>query len=209
MAALKLIALVLFATLAVHLANAADAVDPTVVRIDKFHDALIATMKQGEALGTAGRFKKLEPEVDAAFDLAAMTKFTVGPAWTKMTEDEHKALIAAFRRMTIASYAHNFDVFKGQKFVTDPKVEARGPDRLVKSQVVPQGEKPVNLTYRMRKVGEEWKVIDVIYEFVSQLATRRSEFASPVQTGGAPALIKKLDDLSDKLMASKGRSASQ
>ncbi len=188
-------------------AHAADAPDPTVARIEKFHDALLATMKQGEALGTAGRYKKLEPEVEAAFDLATMTKFTVGPPWAKMTEDERKSLIAAFRRMTIASYAHNFDVFKGQKFVTNPKVEARDPDRLVKSQVVPEGEKPVNLTYRMRQVGGEWKVIDVIYEFVSQLATRRSDFAATVASGGAPALVKKLDEISDKLMKSKGRSA--
>ncbi|MBL9097876.1 MAG: ABC transporter substrate-binding protein [Alphaproteobacteria bacterium] len=188
-------------------AQAADAPDPTVARIEKFHDALLATMKQGEALGTAGRYKKLEPEVEAAFDLATMTKFTVGPPWAKMTEDERKSLIAAFRRMTIASYAHNFDVFKGQKFVTNPKVEARDPDRLVKSQVVPEGEKPVNLTYRMRQVGGEWKVIDVIYEFVSQLATRRSDFAATVASGGAPALVKKLDEISDKLMKSKGRSA--
>jgi phospholipid transport system substrate-binding protein len=209
MSTLKLIALAFLAGLAAHAAHAADAPDPTVARVDKFHDALLTTMKQGEALGTAGRFKKLEPEVDVAFDLAAMTKFTVGPAWAKMTEDEHKSLIAAFRRMTIANYAHNFDVFKGQKFATDPKVEVRGLDRLVKSQVIPEAEKPVNLTYRMREVGGTWKIIDVIYEFVSQLATRRSEFASTVASGGAPALVKKLDELSDKLMAGKGRSASQ
>jgi len=209
MGTLKLIALAFLASF-VYAAHAADDVpDPALAPVDKFHNALLATMKQGEALGTAGRFKKLEADIDATFDFAAMTKFTVGPAWAKMTEDEHKSLIAAFRRMTIASYAHNFDAFKGQKFVTDPKVQVRGPDHLVKSQVVPEGEKPVNLTYRMRKVGEAWKVIDVIYEFVSQLATRRSEFASTVQSGGAPALVKKLDELSDKLMASKGRSASQ
>jgi phospholipid transport system substrate-binding protein len=190
-------------------AHAADAPDPAVARIDKFHEALLAAMKQGETLGSAGRFKKLEPEVDAAFDLATMTKFTVGPSWTKMTDDERKAVIAAFRRMTVASYAHNFDVYKGQKFVTDPKVEARDPDRLVKAQVVPEGEKPVNLTYRMRQVGQEWKVIDVIYEFVSQLATRRSDFAATVTSGGAPALVKKLDEISDKLMKSKGRSAAR
>jgi hypothetical protein len=38
---------------------------------------------------------------------------------------------------------------------------------------------------------------------VSQLATRRSDFAATVATGGAPALIKKLDEISDKLMAGK------
>lgn len=174
--------------------------DPAVLRIDKFHEVLLGVMKDGPKLGVGGRYKKLEADVDGLFDLPSMTKFTVGPAWAKMTDGEHKALIAAFRRMTIASYARNFNEFKGQKFVTDPKVEDRAPDRLVKSQVIPAGEKAVNLVYRMRETGGSWRVIDVIYEFVSQLATRRSDFASTVAAGGAAALVKKLDEISDKLM---------
>lgn len=181
-------------------AGASAEADPAVARIDKFHDALLAVMKDGPKLGVEGRYKRLEADVDGLFDLATMTKFTVGPAWTKMSAQEQASLIAAFRRMTIASYARNFNEFKGQRFVTDPKAEDRTPDRLVKSQVIPAGEKPVNLVYRMRESGGSWRVIDVIYEFVSQLATRRSDFASTVANGGAPALVKKLDEISDKLM---------
>jgi phospholipid transport system substrate-binding protein len=174
--------------------------DPAVARIDKFHDALLAVMKDGPKLGVEGRYKKLEADVDGLFDLPTMTRFTVGPPWAKMTAAEQASVVAAFRRMTIASYARNFNEFKGQKFVSDPTAEDRAPDRLVKSQVIPAGEKPVNLVYRMRESGGSWRVIDVIYEFVSQLATRRSDFASTVATGGAPALVKKLDEISDKLM---------
>ena len=181
-------------------AGASAAADPAVARIDKFHEALLGIMKDGPKLGVEGRYKKIEADVDALFDLATMTKFTVGPAWAKMSAQEQASLIAAFRRMTIASYARNFNEFKGQKFVTDPKAEDRVPDRLVKSQVIPAGEKPVNLVYRMRESGGSWRVIDVIYEFVSQLATRRADFASTVASGGAPALVKKLDEISDKLM---------
>lgn len=181
-------------------ASVAAADDPAVARIAKFHDALLAVMKDGPKLGVEGRYKKLEADVDTLFDLASMTKFTVGPAWAKMTVDEQKALVAAFRRMTIASYARNFNAFKGQKFVTDPNAENRAPDRLVRAQVIPEGEKPVNLVYRMRESGGSWRVIDVIFEFVSQLATKRSDFASTVASGGAPALVKKLDEISDKLM---------
>jgi phospholipid transport system substrate-binding protein len=181
-------------------ALAADAADPAVARIDKFHDALLAVMKDGPKLGVEGRYKKLEADIDGLFDLPAMTKATVGLPWAKMSAEEQKALVAAFRRMTIASYARNFNEFKGQKFVTDPKVEDRAPDRLVKSQVIPAGEKPVNLVYRMRESGGAWRVFDVIYEFVSQLATRRADFASTVASGGAPALVKRLDEISDKLM---------
>lgn len=177
--------------------------EPTIAQIEKFHTALLDVMKKGAELGTEGRYKKLELPIAEAFDLAAMTKFAVGPAWAKMTEADHKSVIAAFTRMTVASYARNFDSFKGQKFVVDPKVEVRNVDRLVKSQVIPEGEKPVNLTYRMRESGGTWKVIDVIWEYVSQVATRRSDFASTVADGGAAALVKKLDEISDNLMKGK------
>jgi phospholipid transport system substrate-binding protein len=110
------------------------------------------------------------------------------------------SLVTAFRRMTIASYASNFKEFKEQQFTLDPKVDVRGADRIVKSQIIPKGEKAVNLRYRLRETAGAVRIIDVIYESVSQLATRRSDFASTINAGGAPALVKKLDEISDRLM---------
>lgn len=196
----RVIASVLCLSFLPMMAMAEPTTDANVALIEKFHASLLDTMKQGKTLGIEGRFKKLEPEIDRAFDLGAMTKFTVGPKWVGMSEDEHKALIAAFRRMTIASYARNFAEFKDQQFTIEPKVEVRGLDRLVKSQIIPKGEKAVNLVYRIRDGGAGVKIIDVIYEFVSQLATKRADFASTVNSGGALALVKKLNELSDKLM---------
>jgi phospholipid transport system substrate-binding protein len=180
---------------------AASGGDPAVQQIEKFHAALLGVMKQGAALGAEGRFKKLAPQIDATFDLAAMTQYAVGPTWSTMSDAEHKTLIEGFRRMTIANYAHNFASFNGQKFVVDPTVEAHDADHLVHSQLIPVGDKPVSLTYRMRNSGGTWKVIDVFLEgYVSELATRRSDFAATVQSGGAAALSQKLSELSDKLM---------
>jgi phospholipid transport system substrate-binding protein len=174
--------------------------DPNLAVVEKFHAALLDTLKQGKVLGIQGRYKKLEPEVDAAFDLKAMTQFTVGPKWAGMSEPDRASVVAAFRRMTISSYASNFKEFKDQQFTLDQKVDVRGVDRIVKSQIIPKGEKPVNLRYRLREAGGAVRVIDVIYESVSQLATRRSDFAATVNEGGAPALVKKLDEISDRLM---------
>ncbi len=53
----------------------------------------------------------------------------------------------------------------------------------------------------MRQTGGSWKILDVYLNgTISQLATRRSDFASTVSAGGAPALIKKINDLSDEQM---------
>jgi phospholipid transport system substrate-binding protein len=174
--------------------------DPNLAVVEKFHAALLDTLKQGKALGIQGRYKKLEPEVDAAFDLKAMTQFTVGPKWSGMSEADRASVVAAFRRMTISSYASNFKEFKDQQFTLDQKVDVRGVDRIVKSQIIPKGEKAVNLRYRLREAGGSARIIDVIYESVSQIATRRSDFSATVNEGGAPALVKKLDEISDRLM---------
>lgn len=183
------------------MAARAGASDPNVAVVERFHAALLDTMKQGKALGISGRFKKLEPEISADFDLAAMTQFTVGPKWSAMSEADRAGIVAAFRRMTIASYAHNFADFKDQVFTLEDKADVRGPDRLVKSQIIPKGEKPVNLVYRMREASGKARIIDVIYQSVSQVATRRADFASTVTEGGAQALVTKLDEISDRLMA--------
>jgi phospholipid transport system substrate-binding protein len=53
----------------------------------------------------------------------------------------------------------------------------------------------------MAQDGGAWKVKDVYYNGgISQLATQRSDFASTLQSGGAKALVAKLDSLTDKLL---------
>ena len=196
----------LIATAAIGSASvAADTTDPAVQKIEAFHATLLGVMKRGGKLGMEGRYKELEPQIEATFDLPVMTKFTVGPSWAKMEEAEHTALIAAFSRMTVATYANNFDAFEGQKFVVDPKVEVRNADYLVQSQVIPAKDKPVNLTYRMRNSAGVWKVIDVMFEHISELATRRADFSTTLASGGSAALVKRLNEIADDLMTGKGK----
>ncbi|HEY2446606.1 MAG TPA: ABC transporter substrate-binding protein [Rhizomicrobium sp.] len=179
----------------------ARAADPAVDRIQSFYNALLDTMKKGQQLGMQGRFRAMEPAVDATFDLPTMMQFIVGPTWPSLAERDKTNLVAAFRRMTVANYAANFSSFGGEKFVVDPTVQQRGPDRIVQTTLVPVGDKPVPLTYRMRQAGGGWKVIDVFLEgYVSELATRRSDFASTLASGGAPALVTKMDQLTNSLL---------
>jgi phospholipid transport system substrate-binding protein len=128
-----------------------------------------------------------------------MTQFAVGPAWASMSEADHQALIAAFGRLSTASYARNFDKYNGERFEVDPNVTTRGPDKIVKSQLI-SGGKTVQLTYRMREAGGVWKIVDVYFDAISQLTTRRSDFAAPLATGGAKGLIAHLNATADKLL---------
>ena len=153
--------------------RAGGTTDPAAARVDAFDNALLDTMKAGPALGVKGRARKLTPAVEAAFDLPTMTRFAVGPNWAQMTPAQQSALTAAFTRLTVASYAHNFDSYGGERFDVDPNVQTRGADKIVQCQLIPAHDKPVNLIYRMRQTADGWKIIDVYYDGVSQLTTRR------------------------------------
>ncbi|HEY2482184.1 MAG TPA: ABC transporter substrate-binding protein [Caulobacteraceae bacterium] len=178
----------------------AAATDPAAARIESFDRALVEMMKQGPELGAKGRLHRLQPVVEETFDLPLMTKFAVGPTWSTMSEADHQALIRAFGRLTTASYAHNFDRYDGERFDVSPLVQTRGPDKIVSCRLTPQGRAPVQLTYRMRLADGSWKIVDVYYGAVSQLTTRRSDFAGPLGSGGPKGLIAHLDGTSAELM---------
>ena len=194
-----LIAIVALAVMGAAPAHAAQT-DPAAARIESFDRALLEVMKQGPELGAKGRLRRLEPVVEETFDLPLMTRFAVGPTWSTISEADHQALIRAFARLTAASYAHNFDRYDGERFDVSPQVQTRGPDKIVSVRLTPQGRASVQLTYRMRQADSGWKIVDVYYGAVSQLTTRRSDFAGPLSSGGPKGLVAHLEDASAKLM---------
>jgi phospholipid transport system substrate-binding protein len=176
------------------------AADPAAAQIEAFHRTLLESMKSGETVAAAERYRKLAPVIENVFDLRAMTAFAVGSAWAGFSAEQQQAAVAAFERLTVASYAKNFRSFGGERFELDPTVVSRGSDKIVQTQLIPPQKPPVSLLYRMREVAGSWKVIDVYYGAVSQLSIRRSDFAESIASGGAAGLIAHLNALSDDLL---------
>jgi phospholipid transport system substrate-binding protein len=190
---------VLFFTPRLDSADAA-ADDSAAVQVQHLDAALLESMQAGPALSVGDRYHKLEPVIEQAFDLPLMTSLAVGPDWASFSGEQQRAAIAAFTRLTIASYAHNFRAYGGEKFEIDANIVSRGIDKVVQTHLIPLHDQPVSLIYRMRESGGVWKIIDVYYGSISQLTTRRSDFAGPVASGGAQALVTHLNSLSDDLM---------
>jgi phospholipid transport system substrate-binding protein len=176
--------------------------DPAAQQIETFYAALVDSMKHGKELGPQGRFKQLTPVVEQTFDLPLMAQLTVGPAWTMMSDEDKKAIIQAFERMTVANYAKNFATYEGQKFDVDPNVKMRNADKIVETKMIGSDGKPIPFNYRMRIVDGKWQIVDIYLNgYVSQLALRRSDFASTVASSGAAGLVKRMNELVDKQLA--------
>jgi phospholipid transport system substrate-binding protein len=175
----------------------ASAGDP-VKAVEAFHAALLDSMKRAKELGVQGRYNRLAPAVDAAFDFPAMTQAIVGPDWANMSAADRKTVIDAFRRTTIADYARNFDGYIGEQFVTNPQVQDRGAEKVVSTQMTRPGNAAVPFVYRLDNDHGGWKIDDIFVNgYVSQVATKRSEYAATLKSGGAASLAQKLNALAD------------
>ena len=111
------------------------------------------------------------------------------------------AAIWVWRRMTIATYANRFDGYSGERFDIEPAVDTRSNGKVVHTRLVQSNGEPVTLDYLMRASSAGWKIVDVyLTGTISELATRRSEFAAILNAGGESALIDSLRQQAEKLL---------
>jgi phospholipid transport system substrate-binding protein len=172
-----------------------EATAPTPSQVVQgFCDALAASMKQGPALGFAGRRQLLEPEIRQALSLPLMTRLVVGPPWKGLKPEEQKQLVDAFSDYSIAVYASRFTSYGGEKFIVSPAASPLpNGNVIVSTKLVPAGGEPVQLDYLMRNGAGGWQIIDVFLSgTISELAARRSEYSTVFRTGGAQALVELL-----------------
>jgi len=169
--------------------------------VRSFYDALLATMRNGPALGAQGRYNRIAPVVHQVFDIPFMTRLAVGPEWAGLNETQRQQVAQAFQRYVAAIYAERFDSYAGERLqVTGERASAGGT--IITSQIVKSNGEPVNINYLMRDNGGVWQIADVYLDgTISELATRRSEFASILRTGGINGLIQALNTKADALAA--------
>jgi phospholipid transport system substrate-binding protein len=167
--------------------------------VQGLYDALLGTMKNGRVLGQSGRFTQLEPVIRRTFDIPWMTRLSVGASWASLSEAQRQQVTESFGRYISAIYADRFDSYAGQKLqVTGEQPNPAGV--MVRSQIVKANGEPVNVDYMMRRNGDGWLISDIYLDSaISEVATRRSEFAAILRTDGVDGLIAALNRKADML----------
>jgi phospholipid transport system substrate-binding protein len=163
------------------------------------YDVLLNTMKNGRTLGQSGRFTQLEPVIRRTFDIPSMTRLSVGPSWATLSEAQRREVTESFGHYISAIYADRFDSYAGQKLqVTGEQPATTGV--MVRSQIVKANGEPVNVDYMMRRNGDGWLISDIYLDgAISEVATRRSEFAAILKNEGIDGLIAALNHKADIL----------
>ena len=169
------------------------------------YDALLSTMKNGRILGQSGRFTQLEPVIRRSFDIASMARLSVGPSWAGLTEAQRQQMTESYGRYISAIYADRFDSYAGQKLeVTGEQPAPAGV--MVKSQIIKANGDAVKVDYMMRRNADSWLISDIYLDgAISEVATRRSEFAAILKKGGIDGLIAALNRKADILTATTAK----
>ena len=166
-----------------------------------FHANLLAVMKEADVLGIGGRYERLAAPIDRAFHLPLMIRIAVGSFWKSATAAQKERLLKAFTRLSVSTYADRFDGYGGESFET---VDSRaGPRKtlIVRTRIMRPREDPVGISYVMKPVKGEWRIVDVLLDdSVSELAVRRSEYRHVLKKDGVDGLIRILNSKAAQLV---------
>jgi len=159
--------------------------------IERFHASILAVLRDAEALGYEGRFRRLAPAVEGAFDLAYMAEKVVGGQWKRLNENERQRWLLTFGQFMKANYAGRFVGYSGQSFETLGNEPGAHGTAIVRTRLHNPAGEDIDLTYRLRSIAPGWRIIDIYLKgTVSELALRRSEYSAVLERDGFDALLK-------------------
>lgn len=119
------------------------------------------------------------------FAVETIGRFVLGRYWQQATPAQQKEYLSLFKELIVSTYIDRFAQYSGEKLNVIRSVPSEGgSDVMVSSQINRTNGAPVEVGWRVRKVGANYKIVDVVVEGVSMGQTQRSEFASVIRNSG-------------------------
>ncbi len=153
-------------------------------------EALAILGAQGSSLDK--READLRALLSRSFDFQKISRFVLGRAWRTATPEQRDEYQRLFQEFVLRTYSRRLGGYSGQVFKIT-KAEPMGKiDAVVVTEIGRPSGPPMKAGWRVRGGAGAYKILDVIVEGVSMLATQRSEFASVVRSQGVDGLIEVL-----------------
>jgi len=165
----------------------------TIAVVEGLHTTLLTVMKEGAKIGYNGRYDRLGPVIKVRFDLPFIAKTVVGRYWETFSLEQKTRFVETFSRLSIATYAANFDSYSGERFKTLSEKEVSG-GILVKSLLIKSDGGEVQLDYLLHQTDNQWRIINVIAHGVSDLALKRADYSALLKRKGFETLLLRLNE---------------
>jgi len=167
---------------------------PAIDVVENLHRTLLLAMKEGKEIGYQGRYDRLAPVITAGFDMPFIAKIVLGRFWETFDNEQRSKFVETFNRLSIATYAANFDTYSGERFKVISEKEVSGGRILVQTQLIKSDGGQVQLDYLLHRVGSQWRIINVVADGVSDLALKRADYTSFLKSQGLDPLLLKLNE---------------
>lgn len=154
--------------------------------------ALFALVRQP---ATPANDAKTQALFDEMLDYDGLAKASLGDEWEKRTDAEKKEFSDLLKRLVRNAYRNNLR--KTATFTIDYLGEKpAGEGELVQTRATNEKnkrEEPVEIDFKMVKVGDKWKIADIITEGSSLVRNYKNQFTRIVKRDGFPTLIEKMN----------------
>ena len=174
-------------------AYAQEAPDAMVKRVSQ---DVLQTIKSDPKIqsGDQARIREvMESKLAPNFDFERMTALAMGRNWREATPEQQKRLTVEFKTLLVRTYSGALTQYRDQTIDYKPlRADPNAADVLVRTEVIRQGQPPVQIDYGMEKKDNAWKAYDVVVGGVSLVTNYRDEFTEQVRAGGIDGLIKTL-----------------
>jgi phospholipid transport system substrate-binding protein len=176
------------------------------VFIRSLSNEVMTAVRQDKAI-QSGDLRKVVSLVDAKIlpyvNFQRMTASAVGRNWRSATPEQQKRLQDEFKSLLIYTYAGAVAQIREQQVDVKP-LRAREDDTEVVVRTLVRGRgDPIQLDYRLEKVGDGWRIFDVNVLGAWLVQTYQSSFAQEVSASGIDGLIAKLAERNKQLANKK------
>jgi phospholipid transport system substrate-binding protein len=141
------------------------------------------------------------------FDFELISRLVLAQNWSKLNPEQQAEFVDAFKKHLSASYRDTLDNYRDEKITIDGSRPEAGGDVTVMT-VVHGSTDDTHVAYRLRKVGGDWRGIDVIVEGVSLVQNFRSQTQEILSAQSPDVLIQRLRDKQVRDVAPKGKRSS-
>jgi phospholipid transport system substrate-binding protein len=173
--------------------NPAPPPSPRAVMDKAIQDAM--TLLRDPKLSADQRREKVKQIAYDNLNFEVMARLCLGRSGRDLSDAQRTQFQQEFRQFVTNTYGATTDSYTDQdvKIVGD-RQEPDG-DWTVQTQIISTSDKKaIPVDYRLRKLDNQWKVIDFTVDGVSLVANFRSQFQDAISNGGIDHLIKLLHE---------------
>ena len=172
--------------------------DPSITEeprelIERTADQIVSILAR-EDEPTEVRIHEIEEIAYRLFDFTTMSKLVLARNWRKLSKEKRAEFVREFKQHLSRTYGTRLDRYNQEKVeVYGTQLEPRN-DVSVKTRIVGGQFDGAEISYRLRKRKDRWRIIDVVIEGVSLVSNYRSQFAEVLNGGTIDDLIAKMRD---------------